>query len=203
MLPTSTDVTISVRPKSSADAEAVVAFIMQGARDAGVNVISKDDHRAIARLIEAGVVRGKTKEIAFDIVDAGKGKHRRVFVVGLGPAEKVTAETIRQSAGMLAKALRKHRIQRVAIKLPAVEAVAPALAADAIVTGMMLARFRFQEFKGSAGKKKDAAAEPSRSFWMSKPVDEGRGWGNNASPCNPSPLPGLDFFVPCFSAYRC
>jgi len=157
MLPTSTDVTISVRPKSSADAEAVVAFITQGARDAGVNVISKDDHRAIARLIEAGVVRGKTKEIAFDIVDAGKGKHRRVFVVGLGPAEKVTAETIRQSAGMLAKALRKHRIQRVAIKLPAVEAVTPALAADAIVTGMMLARFRFQEFKGSAGKKKDAA----------------------------------------------
>jgi leucyl aminopeptidase len=60
---------------------------------------------------------------------------------------------------MLAKALRKHRIARVAIKLPAtVETVTPAAAADAVVTGIMLARFRFQEFKGSAGnaKKKDA-----------------------------------------------
>jgi leucyl aminopeptidase len=165
MLPTSTDVTIAVKPKPPADADAVVAFITQGAADAGVNVISKDDHRAIARLITAGVVRGKAKEIAFDLVDSGKGKHRRVYVVGLGAAEKVTAETIRQAAGMLAKALRKHRIQRVAIKLPAtVEAVTPAAAADAIVTGIMLARFRFQEFKGNAGNKKKDAEEEERAL---------------------------------------
>jgi hypothetical protein len=51
MLPTSTDVTITVKPKLPADAEAVVAFITQGATDAGVNVIAREDHRAVERLI--------------------------------------------------------------------------------------------------------------------------------------------------------
>jgi len=153
MLPTSTDVTITVKPKAPADADAEVVFITADATTADAN------GRVIRRLLNAGVVRGKAKEIAFDLVDAGtRGKHRRVYAVGLGAAEKVTAEIIRQSAGMLAKALRKHRIARVAVNLPAVEAVTSAAAADAVVTGIMLARFRFHEFKGSAGntKKKDA-----------------------------------------------
>jgi leucyl aminopeptidase len=156
MLPTSTDVTITVRPKAPADVDATAAFITSDAR---VAEAESPDSRAVRRLLDAGVVRGKAKEIAFDLVDVGKGKHRRVYAVGLGPAEKVTAETIRQAAGMLAKALRKHRISRVAIDLPAVESVMPAAAADAIVTGVMLARFRFQEFKGNAAKKKDAEDE--------------------------------------------
>src|SRR5688500_10806980 len=154
MLPTSTDATINVKAKAPADADAVVAFLTQGAGDAGVNVLAAEEHRAVERLVAAGVVRGKAKEIAFDLVDAGKGKHRRVYVVGLGPAEKVTAEVMRQAAGMLAKALRKHRMTRVAVKLPVgVETVTPAAAADAIVTGIMLARFQFKEYKGTANRK--------------------------------------------------
>jgi len=39
-----------------------------------------------------------------------------------------------------------------------VESVTPSSAADAIATGMMLARFQFKEYKGAAGRKKDAAA---------------------------------------------
>src|SRR5262249_40333195 len=109
----------------------------------------------IERLLSAKVIRGKAKEIAFDLVDAGEGKHRRVYAVGVGPEEKVTAETIRQSAGVLAKALRKHRIRRVAVKLPQVESLTPAAVADAIATGILLARFRFGEYKGTANKKKD------------------------------------------------
>jgi hypothetical protein len=55
------------------NAEAVVAFVTEGSRDAGVKVISKEDHRAIARLIAAGVVRGKAKELAFDIATLARG----------------------------------------------------------------------------------------------------------------------------------
>src|SRR5437762_3578515 len=120
MLPTSTDVTISVKPKISADVEAVVAFVTQGTTDAGVNVLPREDHDSIRRLLAAGVIRGKAKEIAFDLVDAGRGRHRRVYAVGLGAADKVSPEIVRQAAGQLAKALRKHRIARAAIKLPAV-----------------------------------------------------------------------------------
>ncbi|MEA2735423.1 MAG: leucyl aminopeptidase, partial [Humisphaera sp.] len=155
MLPTSTDVTIAVKPKSPVDADAVVAFITTDA-NAAPALDGAEDSRALRRLRDAGVVRGKAKEIAFDLVDAGKGKHRRVYAVGLGAAEKVTAETIRQAAGVLAKALRKHRIARVAIAIPNVETVTPAVAADAVVTGIMLARFQFKEYKGAAAKKKDA-----------------------------------------------
>src|SRR4051812_13455630 len=109
MLPTSTDVTLAVRPKVPAGLDAVVAFVTQGATDAGVNVLAREDHDSIRRLLSAGVIRGKAKEIAFDLVDAGKGKHRRIYAVGLGSEEKLTAEIVRQAAGTLAKALRKHR----------------------------------------------------------------------------------------------
>src|SRR5688572_31335408 len=53
----------------------------------------------------AGVVRGRAKEIAFDLVDVGKGKTGRVFVAGIGRAEKVTSESLRQAAGQVTKAL--------------------------------------------------------------------------------------------------
>src|ERR671913_230389 len=100
MLPTSTDVTITVKPKAPADLDATAAFITTEAAEPQLD--SADDARAVQRLRDAGVVRGKAKELAFDLVDAGRGKHRRVYAIGLGAAEKVTAETIRQSVGMLA-----------------------------------------------------------------------------------------------------
>src|SRR5207248_2581820 len=123
--------------------------------DAGVNVLAEEDKRAIERLLSAKVIAGKTRELAFDLVDAGRGRHRRVYAIGLGAVEKVSAETLRQAAGHLAKALRKHRIGSVAIKLPPIENITPAAAADAIVTGILLARFRFGEYKGTANKNQD------------------------------------------------
>jgi leucyl aminopeptidase len=162
MLSTSSDVTFAVEPKTPSSADAVAVFVTQGAKDAGVPQLSEVDQRAAARLLSAGVVSGKAKELAFDLVDAdgdkkGRGKHRRVYVIGLGPAEKVTTETIRQASGHLAKALRKHKLYSAVVALPAVESVPASLAAEAIVTGLALARFRFREYKGAAQKKDDYA----------------------------------------------
>src|SRR3989442_15731690 len=67
MLPTSTDVTIAVKAKLPANADAVAAFVTQGATDAGVNVLTEPDHRPVRRLLAAKVVRGSAKEIAFDL----------------------------------------------------------------------------------------------------------------------------------------
>jgi leucyl aminopeptidase len=155
MLPTSSGAAVKAANKLPANVDAVVAFVTAGAKDAGVNVLAREDRAAISRLLDVGVVRGKAKEIAFDLVDAGRGRHRRVYVVGLGDAEKVTAETIRQAAGQLFRALRKHRMTTAAIKLPAIENVSATTAADAIATGLLLASFKFAEYKGAAEKKDD------------------------------------------------
>src|SRR4051812_6980702 len=154
MLPTSTNVTLSIKSKLPNNVGAVATFLTQGAKESASPLLTQEDRRAVARLLAAGVVRGKAKELAFDLVDAGKGNHRRVYVIGIGQADKVTAETIRQAAGHLAKALRKHRIGSAAVALPEVETVPPAAAAEAVATGVLLARFRYDEYKG-AGQKTD------------------------------------------------
>jgi leucyl aminopeptidase len=174
MLPTSTDLTLTVKSKIPARLDAVVAFITEGAADAGVNVLAREDHRAIGRLLSAGVVRGRAREIAFDLIEnEDESKRRRVYVVGLGPAEKVSAEIIRQSAGALARALRKHRMHRVAIKLPQVESVNAAATTEAIVTGLALARFRFGEYKGTARKADADEKDDDRPLEASILCEEG------------------------------
>ena len=114
----------------------------------------------MGRLLAAEVVSGKAGELVFDLVDAGngRGKLRRVYVVGVGPAEKATGEIVRQAAGHLARALRKHRVACAAVTLPDLKTVDRATAAEAIAGGLLLASFRFSEFKGAGQKKEDEAA---------------------------------------------
>ena len=145
MLPTSTDVKIAVKAKAADQADAVVAFVTQDAPSVESGLLPQRARPAADRLLSAGVIRGRAKEIAFELVEPAstQGSHWRVFVVGLGPAEKVTAELIRQVAGKILRALRKHRMSDVAVILPELEAVTAAAAADAIVTGIFLAAFRY------------------------------------------------------------
>src|SRR5687767_10970015 len=123
MLPTSTDVSIDVKTRFPADADAIVVFATEGKSAPAVSALSNRQRAAVDRLFAGGVVRGKAKELAFDLVENGKAKTSRIFVVGLGRAEKVTAETLRQAGGQLARALRKHRMKRVALITPAIAKV--------------------------------------------------------------------------------
>jgi leucyl aminopeptidase len=159
MLPTSTDVTVQTKNKLAGDADAVVVFVVEGAKRIEAAMLSAEDRGAGDRLLKAGVVRGKARELAFDLIEAGKG-FRRVYVVGLGKEDKVTTETLRQASGAVAKAFRKHRIRNAAIVVPRSGSINPALAADAIVTGVLLASFQFKEYEGTAKKSAyDAAKE--------------------------------------------
>jgi leucyl aminopeptidase len=156
MIPTSTDVTIQLSPRTPSDAEAVVVFLTDDTKDVPeMPGISATERAAIRRLFASGVAKGKAKEVVFDVVESGKGKFRRVIVAGLGKPEKVTAESIRQSAGAVTRALRKHRLTRAAVVPPMLGAVEPMVGADAVVTGMLLASFDSREYKGTAAKKKD------------------------------------------------
>jgi leucyl aminopeptidase len=156
MIPTSTDVTVQVSPRIPNDVDAVVVFLTDDTKDvpelAGV---SDGERAAIQRLFASGVAKGRAREVVFDVVEIGKGKFRRVIVGGLGKAEKVTAESIRQSAGAVTRALRKHKLTRVAVVPPMLGAVEPTVGVDAVVTGMLLTSFDYREYKGTATKKKD------------------------------------------------
>src|SRR4051812_6185290 len=180
-----TPATVDVKTKMPSGTDAVAVFIAEGNKDAGEagNRLTDGERGAVDRLISAGVSRGKAKELQFDLIDGAGRKSsgaRRVVVVGIGPAEKVTNESIRQAAGLLAKAARKQRLKTIAIALPnlhrggdASPATGPAATAEAVATGILLASFDFEEYKGTASKKKssDDDAKAVRAFTIL--TDEG------------------------------
>jgi leucyl aminopeptidase len=153
MIPTSTDVTVSVVAKAPADAQAIVVFVTQEDSSAPKG-LEAQVAAAVNRLLKSGVVRGKAKEITFDVPGDDRS-NRRVFVAGLGKREKISAEIIRQSAGALLRALRKHRMNRAAIVLPPLKGISPESAAEAIAGGMLLAGFNYREYKGTATEKRE------------------------------------------------
>src|SRR5688572_15100703 len=132
MIPTSTEVSIQIKDKSPADTEAVVVFVTEGAGERAElpAALSAEEAAAVRRLFASGVARGKPREVVFDIIGDGggagkRGGFRRVIVAGLGKPEKASAESIRQAAGAVARALRKHRLTRAAVMPPFLKAVNP------------------------------------------------------------------------------
>ncbi len=153
MIPTNVSIKAVFARTSKADNDVIAVFasdtdVLDGSR------LSPVDRAAAERLLSAGVSKGKANEVTFDLVDAGKGRVRRVFVVGVGQKEKLSAESFRQAGGALARAIRKHN-------LPAVTVVAPADRVEAITTGLLLASFKYTEYQGVVGKKKEADAKPA------------------------------------------
>jgi leucyl aminopeptidase len=187
MLPTSTNVTVDVKAKATARGDAVAVFVTEGSTDAGESgaMLSDAERQAVARLLAAGVSRGKAREVHFDILDGQAGRarpagrastagYRRVLVAGIGPADKVSNEAVRQAAGALAKACRRQRLRDIAVVLPTLHrggdaspSTGPAATAEAIATGLLLASFRYDEYKGTAANqkaKKDDDEKGPRAF---------------------------------------
>lgn len=159
MIPTSTKVTVDVRPAVPKDAEAVVVFVSEGA-ELAKRSIDEAEREAAERLLSAGAFRGKPKEIDSSLVELPGGKVRRVVVVGLGAKEKLSPEVVRVAAGVALKSLRRHRVRRSAVIPPALSHDRPAIGAEACAAGIFLAAFHYEEYKakkaGDDGQKKDA-----------------------------------------------
>jgi leucyl aminopeptidase len=157
MLPTSTNVSVETQSRLPRDADAIVVFISEGGRVCGDAPHLLDDvvMESVKRLIEARVMRGKAKEVVFDLidVDVSRGKARRVFLVGVGKHDKLDSEAVRHAAGAIARAVRKHRMRSVAVVPPVLRE--PGLsAAEATVIGFLLASFDYEEYRGAVSKKK-------------------------------------------------
>ncbi|HEV8290855.1 MAG TPA: M17 family peptidase N-terminal domain-containing protein, partial [Tepidisphaeraceae bacterium] len=123
VIPTSTRVSVSSAPAVPGHADAAAAFITEKSKRIADGALSSAERKAGERLIEAGVARGKAREVAAELVDGTGKKSRHVMVVGVGRAERVTAEIIRQAAGALAKASRRRRVKNVAVVTPELEKI--------------------------------------------------------------------------------
>ena len=171
MIPTSTDVAIEVKGRLAVGMEAVAVMVAEGARDAGPagELLAEDERQAVARLLASGVSRGRPREVHFDLIHEPSTEKpstddfRRVWVAGLGKPDKANLESIRQAAGALAKACRKHRVHDMAVLVPEIEGIDFAAAAEAVVTGFLLASFHYAEYKGTGSKKKEEEEKTGRT----------------------------------------
>jgi leucyl aminopeptidase len=153
MIPTSTDVKVSVTGDSPGKFEAAAVFSVAAKKfdPRAAAGFKKKAARVAAELFSAHVTRGKASEVTFGLLESGKNA-KRVYVVGLGEPDKITLETIRQAAGALAKTLIKHQQSKAAIALPVLKSISPEDSAAAIVEGISLAAFDYREYKGAASK---------------------------------------------------
>jgi leucyl aminopeptidase len=149
VLPTSTSVSVTLSSRVPDKATAVAVFHAEGATpDTGLPAALQ---QAITRLISTGLFAGKSREVYVDALDNAT----RLIVVGLGATDKLTAESVRQAAGAFARAVRKYKLNDAAVILPALDKLAPEPTAGAVVTGLLLASFRYTEFRGQ-GRGRDA-----------------------------------------------
>jgi leucyl aminopeptidase len=162
MIPTSTKASVSHKSAVPAAVQAVVVFLSQGQGSsppaADETLLTEPNQQGLARMLAGKVVTGKAKEIGFELIGSGKQFHR-VYAVGLGKGESVTTESLRQAAAAAARALRKHKLAKAAFIVPKTKVAEPD-AAEALVSGVLLASFEYDEYKGK-GQKKDDESKPA------------------------------------------
>jgi leucyl aminopeptidase len=166
MIPTSTRVSIQHKTELPNNTDVVAVFVHKQTKsnDSDLQVIPPDIRAVVSRMIDSGVVSGKSNDVQIQLLD-GK-KPRRLVVVGLGNREKFSLECMREGAATLAKTARKQQMQSLALILPKTPAQMPGhpdaehklsggLAAQVAVEGFLLASFKFAEYKGKASDVKD------------------------------------------------
>lgn len=155
---TNSDTSVAVVSKLGEGADLVVGFAVEGegldGRSRGLLGAGYCD--AADRMAAAGVLTGKSKELAVAVVGEGKKAHR-FLVVGLGKREGVSAQGIREAAGLAAGYAKKNSQGQVAMIPPAVGLV-EAEAAGVVTGGFVLGAFRFTEYNREAREKEKSVS---------------------------------------------
>lgn len=163
MIPTSTRAAVKTVKSIPASVEAVAVFVHKQAKSAsGYPSLPQPEQETLDRLISSGVVRGRSNELTVHLLE-GKTP-RRLVVVGLGSAEKFSAECLREAGAALAKAAAKHRIPSIAVSPPAIPDRLPPVpnargdqgdmpqGIEALVEGIVVGSFDYLEYRGTARK---------------------------------------------------
>ena len=98
--------------EGAAERAAVEVLVIGVTQDGG-----KHRRPAIAKLVEVQVFEGRLHQVS-SFFTQGRLPAKRVLLIGLGKAEELTLEWVRQAAGVAAKAARGLGLRRLAMELP-------------------------------------------------------------------------------------
>jgi leucyl aminopeptidase len=166
--------------RSRPDAEAV--FVLEGTRQVpqAARPVDQRSGGAVAATLKRSDFDGELASV--ERLPAAEGA--TVFVVGLGPAERLEGNQLRTAAGKLVKAARAAGVRRLAIE-PSV-AIGEVLSAEAVGLavgdGLVLGNMAFNAFKGAASgtdpqKAMDLTVEGPRDIrdGLSRALAQGEG----------------------------
>ncbi len=78
---------------------------------------------------------------------ANEPQEKRIFLLGLGPKDSCSPESLRQSYAAVAKACMKHTCKSLNILVPEFEAIPHEVALKAMLEGLFLAAYHFTHYK--------------------------------------------------------
>jgi leucyl aminopeptidase len=129
------------------ETELLALAVVQGSTSAkrGLAGIDKALGGAVSRAMQLGDMRGK---VADEVLLYGGGTGpKRVLLLGVGPAGKLTTEVVRRFAGRAVRAAERLRLTSLTVSLDALPGVADEARAQAAAEGASLAAWRFRELK--------------------------------------------------------
>jgi leucyl aminopeptidase len=81
------------------------------------------------------------------MVYAGQGKSaKKVFLIGLGDASAVTAESLRRASSKAARSAQSHSVKNLVFSFPALTTVDTQATAEAIIEGSVLGVYKFDKY---------------------------------------------------------
>jgi leucyl aminopeptidase len=122
--------------------------LLQEATDLAVLLSAEDAPlpAAVADLIEPADFRGKAKQARL-IYPRGAVAPRRVLLLGLGGAAKITADTVRQAAATAVRQAQELQVAAFAIGFNGAAPLDPALSAQALAEGLELGAYRYHRYR--------------------------------------------------------
>jgi len=100
----------------------------------------------VARALRSGDFRGREGQTAVLYPD-GRDTPERALLVGVGPAEGLSAESLRRAAGRTVQAAAARSARRVALVAPTLRGLKAPDAVRAMAEGAVLADYRFDAYK--------------------------------------------------------
>lgn len=157
------------------DLPLLVLFLPEGIREPE-GVAAAADTRlggALRRALDRGDFRGKKEEtlLLFPPAESEGGPGRFLFV-GVGRAEELDAETLRRAMGRAVRVAEGLRLGALAVSWDPFWSVAPALSAQALVEGAVLAAWDFRELKSCPPEGQDGLPPPVQELtlvWQGEP----------------------------------
>ncbi len=103
--------------------------------------------------LEEGDFRGKEGETL--LLYRAKGKEKRVLLLGLGNKKPCLPETLRRSYAAAVKAIRGKRMLSASFLLPDTELMGRDMVCNAVIEGVLLTNYAFDQLKGDASKEEN------------------------------------------------